>query len=174
MLISYLSAFGLGLSGVFITIVGMLFSIEGLALWLPSPEWATIIIAMAISFEIAKLATSTFLFHYIKTKGFPLFFKGFLLVATLGLVFVSSASIFVHLNKYASTELNVHLDIQQQIQSIEVRNESLNEAKLKLDNQINSVNNYDVNGRLQIYRVFKNERDKIDKEIVSNETNIME
>jgi cell division protein FtsB len=172
MSIHYIAAILLGLSGLSITLVGIQFSIKGLALWLPDPEYYIIIFIMAIAFEVAKLSTATFLFHYNKSKDFPIFFKIFLFIATLGLVIISSASIYVHLSKYASKEINVGHDNSLDISELEARNKSLHESKTKLDDQVNNLKSNIVNQRIALHDIYRKDKLKIDAEIKANELKI--
>ena len=173
-MVKILGAIVFAISGLLITLIGTLFTIEGLTLWLPDPEWSNIVILMAVSFELVKLTTSSFLFHYLRDRGFPIFFKFVMFILTLALVLVSSAAIFVHLNKYASTTINSNVTYVQEIKSLEDRNIYLNNKLTSMNDQISSLDKNMVGARIRLIDTYEKENIKINDEILVNNNKISE
>ena len=168
-MLRYLNITILILSGLLITSVSAFFSIKGFVLFLPDTELYYGILGIGIGFELAKIVMSTFLFHKIKDRAFPIFIKSIMFLSVISLIFFSSIFTFVHLNASASQNLSTTQVNNVQIERLIEKNNILNKRVDVINSEINQVNASDKpNTKLRIYNALSPEKDKITEEIEVN------
>lgn len=168
-MLKYLNIAILMLSGLLITLVSAFFSIKGFTLFLPDKELLYGILGIGIGFELAKIVMSTFLFHRLRDRQFPIFIKFIMSVSVAALIFFSSIFTFVHLNASASQDLSVGAIKNTQIERLTERNSILQARINVINSEIATVNASDKpNTKLRIYNALSPEKDKIEIELADN------
>lgn len=164
----HISAGFLFLSGLLVTLTSIFFSIHGFLLFLSDKELYYGVLLLGISFEIGKVVTSTFLFHNMKDKAFPLFFKGLMTFIVVLLIGFSSIFTFVHLNNSISQNMGKSEVVVREIQELE-RTIELDRANLSnINTQIANLPSNNVKGRIRLMRAFEEEKTSLTKKINEN------
>jgi hypothetical protein len=162
MLFNYISIVFLLLSGITITVAAGLFSISGFTLLIPDESLFLGIIILAISFEIAKIASSTFLFHQMKNKAYPLFFKVFLTISIIILMIISAISTYSHLNYSISenmSNINVYTERLNVLNNDKI---SINNRIQQIDESVQSVNSEkSIRNKLKLKSAYDAEKNSL-------------
>ncbi|BDH16381.1 MAG: hypothetical protein [Bacteriophage sp.] len=167
-----ISALLLALSGCLITLVSAFFSIKGFVLFLPDKELAIGILGLGIAFEIAKISVSTFLFHKMKDKDFPIFFKIIMTFAVVSLIVFSSIFTFVHLNASASKNMVSSNVNTSQIETLVKQNEEFQNRISLLDKEFKEFPDTKPNSKMRLYEKIKPEKNNLENKIIENTTKI--
>ena len=168
-----ISSASLALSGLLITLVSAFFSVHGFLLFLPASDLHLGILGLGIAFEVAKIVGCTFLFHSMKDRAFPWFFKGIMLTSMLALILFSSIFSFVHLNSSASASLSTSQTNAVRIAQLDARNTAISGILKGFDDQISNVPSNMNTARMRLYDKFKEERSALQTELAGNSAEIV-
>ena len=163
MFIIALSAFLLIASGLAITVAGGYLSVIGITLFIPDPHIFSVLILLAIAFEVAKITASTFLFHEAKDKSFPFLFKVVLLALITALMVLSAITTFSHLNASANKNLTSTKFMYSELESLKKDKERAIALSNNIDNRIREIPQ-DLDPKKRVVQVEKLEKERNAKE----------
>ena len=163
MFIIALSAFLLIVSGLAITVAGGYLSVIGITMFIPDPHIFSVLILLAIAFEVAKITASTFLFHEAKDKSFPFLFKVVLLALITALMVLSAITTFSHLNASANKNLTSTKFMYSELESLKKDKERAIALSNNIDNRIREIPQ-DLDPKKRVVQVEKLEKERNAKE----------
>lgn len=163
MFIIALSAFLLIASGLAITVAGGYLSVIGITMFIPDPHIFSVLILLAIAFEVAKITASTFLFHEAKDKSFPFLFKVVLLALITALMVLSAITTFSHLNASANKNLTSTKFMYSELESLKKDKERAIFLSNNIDNRIKEIPQ-DLDPKKRVVQVEKLEKERNAKE----------
>lgn len=158
----------LALSGLLITLVSAFFSIHGFIMFIPDKTLFLGILGLGIAFELAKITTSTFLFHRMKDATFPVMFKIYLSLAVLSLIVFSAIFTFVHLNAAVSSNMVESTINQTNIQTLVKRNVDIQASINQMNKQVADLPQDYVKARIKLMNEFTPVKERLEKEYSDN------
>ena len=141
----FISAFGIEIIATYVSIIG-------LASFLGQ---STVIIAMAIALDVAKITTVSFLYSY--WKDIKIIMKMYMTVAALVLMLITSVGVFGYLSGAFQTAMLPTKGADIELVALTKEGEKLSARKIEIDAQIAQLPTNYVNRRIRLMESFKEE-----------------
>ena len=132
-------------------------------MFIPDPHIYEVLVLLAIAFEVAKITSSTFLFHEASDKSFPFLFKIILLTLIASLMVLTAITTFSHLNSSANKNLTSSKFQYEQLSILKNDRERIIASSNNIDNRIKEIP-IDLDPKKRSLQIEKLEKERSSKE----------